>query len=54
MAFIGQEHLFGQGCGVVDLILLASALITPGVRLWTLDERLVGLAHRFRLAWPMV
>jgi hypothetical protein len=53
MAFIEQEHLFGQGCGVVDLILRATALITPGARLWTLDERLAGLARRFRLAWPM-
>ena len=49
---IEREHLFGQGCGVVDLSLLASALITPGARLWTLDRRLAGLAHRFHLAWP--
>jgi hypothetical protein len=37
---------------VVDLSLLASALITPGARLWTLDKRLAGLAYRFQLAWP--
>lgn len=52
MALIEREHLFGQGCGVVDLSLLASALITPGARLWTLDKRLAGLAHRFQLTWP--
>lgn len=45
--FIGRERLFGLGCGLVDLLLLASTLIAPGVRLWTLDKRLNGLAERF-------
>jgi len=30
----------------VDLTLLASALMTPGVAFWTLDKRLGGLAER--------
>ena len=47
LAFIEQEHLFGFGCGIVDLLLLASTLITPGVELWTLDKRLSALAERF-------
>ena len=42
---IEREHLYGKGCGVVDLILLTSALITPGARLWTLDRRLAQLAQ---------
>ena len=47
MDFIGRERLFGQGCGLVDLLLLASTLITPGIELWTLDKRLGALAERF-------
>jgi predicted nucleic acid-binding protein len=45
--FIEREKLFGLGCGWVDFALLASTLITPGARLWTLDKRLAGLATRF-------
>ena len=44
--FIERERLFGLGCGLVDL-LLASTLMTPGVDLWTLDQRLCALADRF-------
>ena len=47
LAFIEQERLFGLGCGVVDILLLASALMTAGVELWTLDKRLGALAARF-------
>jgi predicted nucleic acid-binding protein len=47
LAFIEHEHLFGLGCGLVDILLLASTLITPGVELWTLDKRLRALAERF-------
>lgn len=51
MAFIEQERLFGLGCGLVDLQLLASTLLTPGARLWTLDKRLDALAHRLGAAY---
>jgi len=47
MDFIERERLFGSGCGLVDMLLLASARITPGVELWTLDKRLGALAERF-------
>ena len=47
MDFIERERLFGAGCGLIDLMLLASTLITPGTELWTLDKRLSGLADRF-------
>lgn len=40
MQLIETEQLYGQGCGSVELILLAPALMTPGARLWTLDRRL--------------
>jgi predicted nucleic acid-binding protein len=47
MAFIEREKLYGQGCGVVDIALLASTCITPDTTLWTLDKRLLELAARF-------
>lgn len=51
LAFIEQERLFGLGCGLVDLSLLASTLMTPGAELWTLDRRLGDLAQRFGVAY---
>ncbi len=48
--FIEHEKLYGLGCGVVDMALLASTLITPGTELWTLDKRLADLAKRFGVA----
>ena len=47
MDFIEREQLAGLGCGLVDLLLLASTLMSPGSRLWTLDKRLGALAERF-------
>jgi predicted nucleic acid-binding protein len=47
MGFIEHEKLYGLGCGLVDMLLLASTLMTPGAELWTLDKRLVALAERF-------
>ncbi|MDR0273739.1 MAG: VapC toxin family PIN domain ribonuclease [Burkholderiaceae bacterium] len=45
--FIKRERLHGQGCGLVDVTLLASALMTPSASLWTLDQSLAALARRF-------
>ena len=50
MHFIEDEKLYGLGCGLVDMVLLASTLITPSVQLWTLDKRLAALADRFGVA----
>ncbi len=52
IVFVEREQLYGLGCGLVDLGLLASTLITPGARLWTLDRRLASLAERFCVAHP--
>lgn len=46
MVFVEQHRLFGLGCGLVDMTLLASTLMTPGLALWTLDKRLSALAER--------
>jgi len=45
--FIERERLYDQGCGLVDVTLLASTLMTPGAALWTLDQSLAALARRF-------
>ncbi len=49
--FIDREKLYGSGCGLVDMVILASTLMTLGARLWTLDVRLDGLAQRFGIAY---
>ena len=50
-AFIARERLYGLGCGLVDLVLLCSVLITPNTRLWTMDKRLHDLAARFDVSY---
>jgi hypothetical protein len=47
LAFVEREPLGGQDRGIVDVTVLASALPTPGARLWTLDRSLARLAGRF-------
>ena len=49
--FIEREALYGLGCGLVDLALLCSVLITPNTRLWTMDKRLHELAARFDVSY---
>lgn len=53
MDFIEREKLYGLGCGLVDIFLLTSTLITPGARLWTLDKRLASMASRFGAAYQV-
>ena len=48
---IEREKLFGLGCSLVDLTLLASAMLTTGARLWTLDQRSRRFAERFQVAY---
>lgn len=47
MAFVERERIYGPGCGLVDIVLLASTLMTPGAELWTQDKRLGSFAERF-------
>lgn len=49
--FIEREKLYGLGCGLVDMVLLSSTLITPGASLWTLDKRLARLSKRFGVTY---
>ena len=48
---VEREKLYGLGCGLVDLALLTSTLLTPGSQLWTRDKRLAQLATRFTLIY---
>ena len=50
-AFIERERLYGLGCGLVDVVLLCSVLITPNTRLWTMDKSLHELAARFDVSY---
>eukprot|EP01037_Dinobryon_pediforme_P010388 gene10384-10456_t len=47
MTFIENENVYGLGCGLVDMTLLVSVLITPGALIWTMDKRLEHLATQF-------
>lgn len=51
MDFVEREQLYGLGCGLVDLTLLASTLLTPGAIIWSLDKRLAELATRFDIGY---
>lgn len=51
MVFIDAHQLYGYGCGLVDIMLLYSALQTQNVCLWTLDKRLHALAVRFAIEY---
>ncbi len=50
LGFIGTHALHGLGIGYVDVCLLASARLTPGCVLWTLDKRLAAAAARLGVA----
>ena len=50
LAFIEDRRLYGLGCGLIDIHLLASTLMTPDATLWTLDRRLAELAAKFCVA----
>lgn len=54
MGFIEKYKFYGLGCGLVDFILLASTLITPGAKIWTLDKRLEILAMRLDVSYQPV
>ena len=51
MELIEQERLHDTGCGAVDVMLLASTLLTSDAMLWTDDLKLRALAIRLDLAY---
>ena len=48
---IEREALYDRGCGAVDMSLLASVLLTPETRLWTVDRNLHALAVKCEVAF---
>ena len=51
MHFIETRKLMGRGIGYIDTHLLAAASLGIGVRLWTRDRRLAGLAAALGLGF---
>jgi predicted nucleic acid-binding protein len=47
---IERRRLMGRGLGYIDVHLLAAALLSPPVRLWTLDAPLASAAERLGVA----
>jgi hypothetical protein len=42
---IERKNLYSLGCGLADITLLVSTLITPVTKHWTLGKRLASLAE---------
>ena len=51
LSLIEDEGLVATGIGYTDAHLLASALLTPGGKLWTRDRRLGKQAERLGVAY---
>jgi len=49
--FVATQKIYGCGCGFVDIHVLLSALITPNVKLWTLDKQLAHLARQSDMSY---
>jgi len=50
--FIEEKQLMGLGIGIVDVHLLASAIIT-NIPLWTTDRRLKEVAKRLNILYKI-
>ena len=51
ISLLEGQQLYGRGLGLIDVMLLASTLITPGASLLTLDKRLDGAARGLGAAY---
>jgi predicted nucleic acid-binding protein len=51
LSLIESKRCYDMRCGATDVALLASALLTPSARLWTLDKDLSVLAVRLGVAY---
>ena len=50
MDFLERNHLMGKGLGLIDIHLMASALLS-GMPLWTLENKLRREASRLGIAY---
>lgn len=51
LAMLERHRLYGRGCGLVDLSLLASVFLTDKALLWTFDKRLAQVANELHKAY---
>jgi predicted nucleic acid-binding protein len=51
LSLVESHRCYDAGCGAIDVALLASVLLTPDTRLWTVDKDLIALATRLRVAF---
>ncbi len=51
MSLIESNKLYDSGCGAIDISLLASTLITPHAKIWTLDKKLETLAKTLGISF---
>jgi|SRR5665647_1211390 len=51
LAMMDVRQLYGRGCGYVDMSLLASALLSDKIFIWTLDKRFELLVTESNLAY---
>ena len=49
-----RRSLYGRGCGLVDISLLASTLLSENALLWTADKRLRALATELNRSYRPV
>lgn len=50
LRFVHQNTLYGIGIGYIDAHLLAAVALSPGARLWTVDQRLLAAGKSLGLA----
>lgn len=43
-----RRNLYGRGCGLVDMSLLASTLLSENALIWTMDKRLDSVASELK------
>ena len=53
LELIQRRALYGRGCGLVDVSLLASALLSHQTLIWTLDKRLETVAAELGRAYRL-
>ena len=54
MALVDQYRLYGRGVGYVDVHLLTTAVLQPGMLLWMRDKRLRAAAEQLGVAFMPV
>lgn len=50
LEFVEARMLIGRGLGLIDVHLLASAVLAKGVELWTRDKHLDSIARSLEIA----